>query len=174
MKVNSQQVRFLPKGTNDGYDRYLLRPGDLLFTRYNGNPEFVGVAGVVRTDEQLVYPDKLIRLRLPHDAPISSDFLEIAVNSGLSRKFLQSRVHTTAGQAGISGADIRACPVAFPPSYTRQAELVEEVQRALTQANATALAVAANIRRSERLRSGILKLAFEGYLVGQEKGVIHA
>ncbi|HWB84457.1 MAG TPA: restriction endonuclease subunit S [Bryobacteraceae bacterium] len=174
MKVNYDQVRFLPKSTKHEYERYLLRAGDLLFTRYNGNPEFVGVAGVLRTEEQLVYPDKLIRLRLPDDSPVSPDFLEIAVNSGQSRKFLRSRVRTTAGQAGISGADIKACPVAFPPSHTQQAELVQEVQRALTQANATAATVATNIRRAERLRSGILKLAFEGHLVVQEKGVIHA
>jgi len=152
----------------------LLRPGDLLFTRYNGNPEFVGVAGVVRTNDELVYPDKLIRLRLPDGSPVSSDFLEIAVNSGLARKFLRCRVRTTAGQAGISGADLKACPVAFPPSRSQQAEVVQEVHRALTEANATAAAVATNLRRSERLRSAILKLAFEGRLVGEEEDIIHA
>jgi hypothetical protein len=64
--------------------------------------------------------------------------------------------------------------VAFPPSRSQQAEVVQEVHRALTEANATAAAVATNLRRSERLRSAILKLAFEGRLVGEEEDIIHA
>jgi len=40
----------------------LLAPGDLLFTRYNGNPRFVGACAVVPENAgPLTYPDKLAR-----------------------------------------------------------------------------------------------------------------
>ena len=46
---------------------YSVQDGDLLFTRYNGSIDLVGVCGVVRgvgLERLVLYPDKLIRVRL--------------------------------------------------------------------------------------------------------------
>lgn len=59
--VNLLEVRYL-SGTEKAYSDFVLETGDVLFTRYNGNPDFVGVCGVVPLlNQKIVHPDKLIR-----------------------------------------------------------------------------------------------------------------
>jgi type I restriction enzyme, S subunit len=68
-----------------------IRNGDLLFTRYNGSPELVGVAGLVRgLTSEILHPDKLIRVRVLDGAP-SKEFLELACNVGASREHIRKR-----------------------------------------------------------------------------------
>jgi type I restriction enzyme S subunit len=163
MQVDAADVRFLPLA-QDEYQDFLLDEGDLLFTRYNGNPDLVGVCGVLRTAVvPLLHPDKLIRVRLvgPMAQP---DFVEIAVNIGTSRRHLESLVRTTAGQAGISGSDLKRMPVPLPPER-EQARISTEVARLLSLANT---GVERETRICSRLRQSILKWAFEGKLADQD------
>jgi type I restriction enzyme S subunit len=166
MSVNTEDVRFLDSEPNEFAD-YVLSPGDLLFTRYNGNPKLAGVCGVVRSlPRKTVHPDKLIRAKI---IPFSSlpTFLEIVLNVGYSRIFLASRVRTTAGQAGISGSDVRSIPLPLPP-LVEQKHIVEEVERCLSVADELEKVVEQNLKRTEKLRQSILKKAFEGKLVPQD------
>ena len=49
---------------NSFEDNDMIRENDLLFTRYNGSKEFVGVCAVVpKLHENYAYPDKLIKFR---------------------------------------------------------------------------------------------------------------
>jgi len=165
MKVNVEDVRFLQAEAEE-YQDYALREGDLLFTRYNGNPELAGVCGVVRrVDRVIVHPDKLIRGKVVSES-CSARFLEIAVNIGVSRNSIASRVKTTAGQAGVSGSDLRATPVPLPP-ILEQHSMVAEVERRLSVIDELEAVVETNLKRAERLRQAILKRAFEGKLVPQ-------
>jgi type I restriction enzyme S subunit len=166
MSVNTEDVRFLDSEPDEFAD-YVLSPGDLLFTRYNGNPKLAGVCGVVRSlPRKTVHPDKLIRAKI---VPFSSlpTFLEIALNVGYSRIFLASRVRTTAGQAGISGSDVRSIPLPLPP-LVEQKHIVEEVERRLSVADELEKVIDQNLKRAEKLRLSILKKAFEGKLVPQD------
>lgn len=63
--VSLNDCRYLPKG-DSLLDVYGLRDTDLLFTRYNGSIELLGVCGMVRGLGQaaLLYPDKLMRARV--------------------------------------------------------------------------------------------------------------
>jgi hypothetical protein len=57
LRVRLDDVRYYPEAVPE---IALLRDGDLLFTRYNGNPDFVAVCGVVRgLKRDTAYPDKL-------------------------------------------------------------------------------------------------------------------
>jgi type I restriction enzyme S subunit len=103
MNLRTEERRYLVPAPE--HETYRIGAGDLLFTRYNGNPTLVGVCAMVpELNEELVYPDKLIRARLKPD--LYPPFFELAVNHGASREFVQSRVRTTAGQCGISGTDL--------------------------------------------------------------------
>jgi type I restriction enzyme, S subunit len=169
LSVDLQDVRFL-SAEPETFERYRLRDGDLLLTRYNGNPEYVGVAGrVFKLSRVTVYPDKLIRLRLRDDSQLLPEFLEVVLNAGPARTFLRSRVRTTAGQAGISGADVRATPIAFP-SLDAQRTTIAEVQRRMSVIDETAESINADLTRASRLRQAILERAFKGELVPQEPG----
>jgi type I restriction enzyme S subunit len=166
MKVDLEDVRYL-RGNAESYSEYIVEDGDLLFTRYNGNPTLTGVCGVVRSPTiKIVHPDKLIRARVPKHF-VDSRFVEIVLNTGESRRFLESRTRTTAGQSGISGSDLRSVPVPLAP-YREQQRITIEADRLLSNIDALQTEVESDLKRAERLRQAILKRAFEGKLVAQD------
>jgi type I restriction enzyme S subunit len=165
MDVRLGECRYLPD--SDALRDYFIEDGDLLFTRYNGSVELLGVAGMVRgCTEPVVHPDKLIRVKavLSHPQPA---FLEVACNAGMSRAHMVGRARTTAGQTGISGTDVKETPVPLPP-VAEQAAVVEAVQEKLSQIDALEAEVGRGLARAGRLRQAILKAAFEGRLVPQD------
>ena len=165
MKVDVQDIRFLPDTAE--YRDYQLEGGDLLFTRYNGTREFVGVcASVPEGIGALVHPDKLIRVRtsLGRKAGV---YMAIATSVGDSRAFIESKIRTTAGQSGISGQDVRNIPIPLCP-VAEQERIVAEVEERLSALEAAACSVTQDATRADRLRQSILKRAFEGKLVPQD------
>lgn len=165
MVVDFEDVRYLP-GKPVDYPNDMIEVGDLLFTRYNGTPSLVGVCGRVRVlTEPTVHPDKLIKVRLCSDLEVG--FIELAANAGESRRLIEHRTRTTAGQAGISGSDLRQMPLPVPP-LVEQGRIADEAERLLSVANETRAAVAADERRCARFRQAVLKWAFEGKLVDQD------
>ncbi|MEM0961965.1 MAG: restriction endonuclease subunit S [Bacteroidota bacterium] len=164
-RVDVSDVRFLPSDFEQA-DKYSVGEGELLFTRYNGNPDYVGVCGRVPSlARQILHPDKLIRgVPLPS---VESRFLESALNTGESRRFVRDRVRTTAGQAGISQGDVLKAPVPLPP-LEEQATIVEAVDEKLSVAEAVAAEVDRQLARAERLRRSLLARAFAGRLVPQD------
>ena len=143
---------------------YKLEPNDLLFTRYNGTRAFVGVCGLIpKLTEPFVYPDKLIRARLVDQRALLPSFVEIAMNAGESRRFLEERIRTTAGQSGISGSDIKVKPLPIPP-LTEQHQIVAEVEARTTAIDHLDAELDRQITRSNRLRQSTLASAFAGRL----------
>jgi type I restriction enzyme S subunit len=95
-------------------DRLAL-PGDLLFTRYNGNPELVGSCAVVPASApDLTYPDKLIRARIDRRLALP-EFLAYAFSWQRTRAQVREHVKTTAGQAGIAGGELKKILLPLPP-----------------------------------------------------------
>ena len=165
MQVNLNEIRYLPLSENEAQD-YIIENGDILFTRYNGSLDLLGVAGMVRgCSEPTLHPDKLIRLVTVVKEPFSS-FLEIACNTGVSRAFVESRARTTAGQKGIAGSDIKQIPLPLPP-LAEQAQIVAEVEAKLSEIAKMEEVIEHSLRRAELERQSILREAFAGRLVEQ-------
>jgi type I restriction enzyme S subunit len=162
MLVNNADIRRLP-GVIDDYAGSIANNGDLLVTRYNGNPDLVGAMGLLRCDKPLVHPDKLIRVTLV-TPEVKQEWVEVSFNTGLTRDLLRSRIRTTAGQAGISGGDLKVMPVPLPPAAEQQ-RIVDEVDRRFSVLDKVESTVEANLARCTKLRQAILKRAFEGRLV---------
>jgi type I restriction enzyme S subunit len=162
MELRLGERRYLDSRAD--YEPYALRSGDLLFTRYNGNPELVGAcAAVNEIDEILLYPDKLIRARLA--GGFHPQYFEIALSYGTGRRWLQSRVPTTAGQCGISGGDLRAIPV---PPLNLQRSAAEGIARIVSVSRHLESELLRISARASRLRAAILNKAFEGKLAPQD------
>jgi len=165
MEFNLDDVRYLqdPEGQ---YNDYFLSKGDLVFTRYNGTRDYVGVCAEYKGDGTHLYPDKLIQTRIAV-ASVLPSFLEKATNSGGSRKFMEKRIRTTAGQSGISGSDVKQMPV---PICCRDEQAIIELHldRQLSNINAINEEINTGIGRAETLRQSILKKAFSGQLVPQD------
>jgi type I restriction enzyme S subunit len=145
---------------------YLLTPGDLLFTRYNGNPAYVGACAVVpRGAGALTYPDKLIRMQL-HRNTAEPEFVAMACAVGPTRHAIQSAVKTTAGQAGISGKDLKKIRI-WLPSLDEQRDRVRTYRHWQATISRLEAEIAIGESRSERLRRSLLAEAFTGHLVPQ-------
>jgi type I restriction enzyme S subunit len=157
---------------DDEYCAYRLRRGDLVFTRYNGSRAFVGVAALYKSDDEFVYPDKLIRCEIGC-ALIDTGFLEKAVNCGESRKFIERRIRTTAGQAGISGGDLKSLPVAIC-NIEEQREIGLVLDAQLSQIAQLEADLDAALAAIAGLRHSVLKKAFSGKLVAQNPRDEHA
>jgi type I restriction enzyme S subunit len=161
-KVYTDEVRLLQEEI--GIENS-LRENDLLFTRYNGSIDFVGVCGrVPKLNESLFYPDKLIRCRPTIKEWYHSAYIDFAANSRLARQFVLSKVKTTAGQTGISGSDIKEIPIPIPP-LEQQYSIVQAIECRLSVADKLENSVNQSLQKAEVLRQSILKNAFEGTLI---------
>jgi len=165
LRVDLTDRRFLA-GPAASYEGYVLEAGDVLFTRYNGSRDLVGVCACLPTPNgPLIYPDKIIRVRVQRE--LVAQFIAMAANVNASRAHIEKRIRTTAGQSGISGGDLRSMPVPLPP-VAEQQRIVAEVERRLSIADEIAATVDSALARAARLRQSILKRAFEGKLVPQD------
>lgn len=143
-----------------------LSEGDLLIVRTNGSKSLIGRGAVVKTPFQMphYFASYLIRFRLlkPIEAYISSIW-----HSSYVRQWVERTAATSAGQYNISMSALSGLALPLPP-LNEQARIVAEVERRLSVVDQLERTVAANLKRAERLRQGILKEAFAGRLVPQD------
>ncbi|MFE9797414.1 restriction endonuclease subunit S [Streptomyces goshikiensis] len=112
----------------------IAKPGDLLFTRYNGNVKLVGACARVPDHAPVVaYPDKLIRVALPPE--VDSRFLCYAWAWAETQSQLRQHVKTTAGQAGISGSSLKTIRLPLAP-LAEQHRIVEALEDHLSRLDA--------------------------------------
>ncbi len=166
LALDGSAIRYAPLDSENLVD-YRVEKGDLLFTRYSGNPDYVGACAVVPTAAAgLLYPDKLIR-GVPDPRSVLGEWVALVVSSGRGRREIEQRLKTTAGQVGISGSQLKTVPIPLPPLSTQ----AERIAAWLTAAGAmsrlqgeldTAVARAGATGRS------ILAAAFSGKLVRQD------
>jgi type I restriction enzyme, S subunit len=171
-KVLLEDIRYLPNA-DELVKLYRLRDGDLLFTRYNGSLDLLGVCGMVRglSKRTLLYPDKLMRVRFGHE-DLLPEYVETFFGSAQARDRIEAKAKSSAGQQGVSGADIRRQPIAVPP-FAEQQEIVRRVEALLRLADTIEKRVAAATARAEKLTQAMLAKAFRGELVPTEAELAH-
>jgi len=166
LALDTSDIRYAPGEVVRSVD-YKVKSGDLLFTRYSGNPDYVGACAVVPAAAAgLLHPDKLIR-GVPNPGLVLSDWVALVMSSGRGRREIEQRLKTTAGQVGISGSQLKTVPVPLPPLSTQSdriaawltsAAAVSQLQKELDAARARVFAA----------RRSILAAAFSGKLVPQD------
>lgn len=165
-RLNLADHRFLDVNETDAV-QYSLQENDLLFTRYSGSLEFVGVCALVRGNASgYVYPDKLIRVRVD-ESKANAQFIEIIFSSENIRKQIESFIRSSAGQKGISGADLKGTQFMLPP-LTEQAEIVHRVKALFNLADRIEARYTAARAQAQRLTPRLLAKAFRGELVPQD------
>ncbi len=166
LSLDVQDVRYAPISEEECSD-YLLNEGDLLFTRYSGNPEYVGAcARVPLLPRPTLHPDKLIRVVVDR-TKVDPAFVELACAAGITREQIRARRKTTAGQVGIAGGQLKSVPIPLPPLHEQQ-RIVTEVEQQLSLIDAMRKAVEVAKRRSAALHRSVLERAFQGELVPQD------
>lgn len=162
--VDVRECRYLPS-RKAPVEVYRLRDGDLLFTRYNGSLDLLGICGMVRSlgDATLLYPDKLMRVRFDHDCVLPG-YAELFFASADARDRMTGESKSSAGQQGVSGADTKRQPFALPP-LEEQHEIVRRVETLFALADTIEQRAATALRRADRVTQSILSKAFRGELV---------
>jgi type I restriction enzyme S subunit len=166
MVLDMKDVRYAPGGTPK-VDSNCVEEGNLLFTRYSGNPDYVGACAVVpKTTEAIAYPDKLIRA-VVDETRMDPRYIAIAMTARLGRQQVESRLKTTAGQVGIAGSQLKTVRLPVPP-MAEQVRIVKYVETALAEVDRIRDALEQTLARVTALRRSILQKAVSGDLVSQE------
>jgi len=168
MKLDASDVRYLPAEFRDA-DTYALRTDDLLFTRYNGNRELVGAcARVHAVSGTLTYPDKLIRVRL-HTRAAMPAFIEAAACAQGARDFIDQQLKTSAGQVGVSGADLKRLPLPLAP-LAEQQRIADKLDTVTARVDACRDRLARVTPLLKRFRQSVLASATDGRLTADLHG----
>ena len=142
----------------------LIAENDLLFTRYNGSLEYVGVCACVpKLKDKYAYPDKIIKCTPKLKNSYHSRFLQYYMNQGEARKFIRSKIKTTSGQKGIAGSDVKKT-VLWLPALSEQESIVTRIDAKLSICDSIEQTIDTSLQQAEALRQSILKQAFEGRL----------
>ncbi len=151
----------------DKADSYAVDAGDLLFTRYSGNPLYVGAAAVVPPEGAgVLHPDKLIRVVTVKER-VLPEWIAAYVAAAKGRSEIEKRLKTTAGQVGISGSQLKSVPIAVPPlSY--QKEAVTKIGLVLSEQERIKQQLTDLAKKGQALRRSILADAFSGRLAPQD------
>lgn len=145
-------------------NNYLIHENDLLFTRYNGSRELVGVcAAVPRLKTTYAYPDKIIKCTPKLQNTFHSKYIQYYLSQGEPRKYIRSKTKTTSGQHGISGSDLKKARI-YLPSIAEQEDIVRKIESRLSVCNNIEQTIDATLEQAKALRHSILKEAFEGSL----------
>ncbi len=158
--------------TPDQAQKYLVRAGDFLIARGNGSLRLVGRGALVLRDDDVAFPDTMIRLR-PAAEVLDSNFLRYQWDAHFVRAAIERAAKTTAGIYKISQNDLRELRLYLAP-LPEQRRIVAEIEKQFTRldaAEATLKRVQANL---ERARASVLKAAVEGRLVPTEAELARA
>lgn len=145
-------------------EKYLLKPGDILFNRTN-SPELVGKTAIFKSDKKSIFAGYLIRINhLPEIA--IGEYINYYLNSPIAKAF-GTKVKTDAvNQSNINGDKLVNYP--FPIcSISEQQQLVQEIEYHFTIIENLKKTINHSLQKAQIFKDAILKKAFEGTLVSQ-------
>ena len=147
-------------------DAYKVESGDILLTRYSGNPRYVGAAAVVPPGGAgILHPDKLIRVVADRSKALPG-WIAAYLTVGEGRRGIEQRLKTTAGQVGISGSQLKTAQIAVPP-LSHQQDVVAKIGVVQEAQDRVRQQLDAITDQVQALRRSILADAFSGKLVPQ-------
>lgn len=115
--------------------RFDLRRSDVLLCRVNGTLAYVGMTALVEEDmPNMIFPDKLIRVRVKDDA-LLPDFLWRLLQLPNMRVQIESYARTAVGNYAIGSTDVAEFQIPLPPIQT-QRSLTKKLREARTRAAA--------------------------------------
>jgi type I restriction enzyme S subunit len=152
-RIDLGDTRFVNQATYEFWSRRCPPlSGDILFTREAP----MGEAGVVPDGVTLCMGQRMMLMR-PSKEILGRYLLAAVLAPGLRAHI--ERVAVGSGVKHLRVRDVENLPLPLPP-LSEQHRIVAEVERRLSVTEELEAAVAANLKRAERLRQSLLKMAF--------------
>lgn len=110
-------------------EKLLLKKGDILFVRTNGNPSYVGRCAVFNLKGDYVYASYLIRGRFDLSR-INPIFLNCMLRTASGKAMLREKARTSAGQYNINTEGLGSIQIILPPLILQNefAEIVKKIE----------------------------------------------
>lgn len=147
--------------------KYVIKEGDLLFSRAN-TIELVGACVIVRkTNLKVMLSDKTLRFHFPKTG-VNKEFILHFLRSAQGRKEIE-RLSTgnQDSMRNIGQERIKNIKTPFPP-IEEQHQIIQEIESRLSVCEQVEKTIDASLKQAEALRQSILKKAFEGKLAPQD------
>ena len=140
--------------------------GDMLIIRTNGSVDLIGRSALVTQTEPegLYFASYLIR----YTVLMAQEWVSAIWDSAFIREQLQTTAASSAGQYNLSLGKLNSVVLPLPP-LAEQERAVSEFQRQQSTVTQIQQMILASVTRAHRLRQSILKRAFEGRLVPQDR-----
>jgi type I restriction enzyme, S subunit len=145
-----------------------LRAGDILLVRGNGNVNLVGRAGLVGPefdDEEYIYPDLLMRLRV--GASMLPKFFVWAFNSAATRAQIGTRARTAVGTYKVAASDMRAIVLPLP-SLSEQVRIVAYLDEQTAKIDSLIAETERFIELARERRAALITAAVTGQIDARE------
>ena len=166
-KVDATDLKFAQLSP-DEVAAYQLAAGDLLMIRSNGSVSIVGKCALVSPmDTEYLYAGYLIRLRSLQSL-VQPAYLAQLLSSHELRKQIEYKAKSTSGVNNINSGEIQSLLVPLC-GLTEQQLILAELESKLSEADQLDQTLATALQQAEALRQSILKKAFCGQLVKQDK-----
>jgi len=138
---------------------YDLRAGDVLLCRTNGTLAYVGQSALVKRDQaDLIFPDKVIRVRL--NDSIEPAYFWFLLQTPHLRAQIEAAARTAVGNYAIGGRDIWELRIPLPPN---------EIQQSLVAAYASARTRAASLRAQVEATRAQALAQVEAAILGRQE-----
>jgi type I restriction enzyme S subunit len=147
--------------------KYKLGINDLLINRVNSIP-YLGKCGLVKSlPESTVFESNIMRIKL-NQTIVNPRFISNYLSTQRGLTELRKNAKHAVNQASINQTDVSNVSIPLP-EIKEQNSIVEEIESRLSVADKLEETITASLQQSETLRQSILKKAFEGGLLNEER-----
>lgn len=122
-------------------DKFLLKRGDILIIRTNGNPSYVGKSAIVRKiPKNCIYASYLIRIT-PNQSLLNPEYLNTILSSSLLQRSLRYEIRSSAGNYNLNTLGIKKQIIPIPPLYIQKKFIqdIDCIKRQILKINNTLL-----------------------------------
>lgn len=147
-------------------ERYLLRPGDVLFNRTN-SPQLVGKTAIYRGERPAIFAGYLIRIRC--SGSVLPEYLTYCLNSPAGRKYCRAVKSDGVSQSNINSKKLAAFQLRCP-DIASQREIVERVEAGLKKLDLVVNQVKATRDTIGMLYQQLVRQALTGKLASHDPG----
>lgn len=122
-------------------DKFLLKRGDILIIRTNGNPSYVGKSAIVRKiPKNCIYASYLIRIT-PNQSLLNPEYLNTILSSSLLQRSLRYEIRSSAGNYNLNTLGIKKQIIPIPPLYIQKKFIqdIDCIKRQILEINNTLL-----------------------------------